>query len=134
MKETIVIAGKSFSVPVRYMEGHVCTDREAEQLNRDIIGKARNNLAKKNGLTQDELNNWVDNFQFGTRNGGGRDPVVAEAKLIAKKMLRGKKSGKELIKAVDKLIAKNPKIIEMAQRRVKEMIAMSEAILRDGQA
>ena len=128
MKEHITIGGKAFVVPIRYMEGHVCTESEAEQLNKDIVSKARNNLATKSGLTQGELDNWVGSYQFGARQ-GRTDPVIAEAKLIAKRLIKGKITAK----AIDKMLAKNTeKIMERARRRVRDITELSEAALSDG--
>jgi hypothetical protein len=101
--EQITIAGHSFSVPLRYEEGHELTAGEAAALNQTYHENLRNNFAKKvkdaagNGKLnvselQSELDAYAESYAFGVRtasSGGGvtRDPIMKEAMNIARGMI-----------------------------------------------
>ncbi len=155
MTEQITIAGKTFSVPVRYEEGHELTAGEASALNQTYHENIRNNLAKKvkeheDGGTFDQatmqatVDAYAADYQFGIRAAGvgvTRDPVMAEAMRIAKKQIAEllKKNGKSakdyeveaLNTAAKNLIAKQPEIMDLAKQRVAEQQALAGADLGD---
>ena len=145
MPESITIAGQSFNVPLRYEEGHELNANEASALNQTFHENIRNNLAKKakdGTLTQAEVDEYAQVYQFGHRVGGGggpRDPVMAAAIAIAKSQIRisfkkaaanpqskhyGKKfsdiEASAVLAAAKAAIDKDPSIMERAKARVAE--------------
>ena len=95
--EQITIAGKIFSAPLRYEEGHELNANEAAALNQTYHENLRNNFANKvkeaaeNGdydqiAMQRQFAEYAEAYQFGLRIGGGavRDPVMSEALRMAK--------------------------------------------------
>ena len=140
--DQITIAGHTFNVPVRYQEGHELTDGEASALNQTYHENLRNNFASKvkegtsNGKSvedmQAELDTYAEGYQFGVRTGGGgtRDPVKSEAMRLAKEKIKEFLRGKgvkasaitaELLNEKAKaLIEKDPKIMELAKKRIAE--------------
>lgn len=155
MTEQITIAGKTFTVPVRYEEGHELTAGEASALNQTYHENIRNNLAKKvkeheDGGTFDQatmqsvVDAYAADYQFGIRAAGTgvtRDPVMSEAMRIAKKQIAEllKKSGKKVgdyeVEAINKaakaLLDKTPEIMDLAKQRVAEQQALAGADLGD---
>jgi len=145
--EQITIAGSTFNVPVRYEEGHELTAGEASALNQTFHENIRNNLAKlaKEGLlSQEKVDEYASQYQFGIRAAGtgvSRDPVMSEAMRIAKKQIAEllKKSGKkvgdytvETINGAAKaLLAKDPAIMDLARQRVQEQQALAADGLDD---
>lgn len=154
--EQITIAGKVFSVPVRYEEGHELTAGEASALNQTFHENLRNNFAKRikeggeAGVSdedlQAELSKYAEDYQFGIRSGGGavRDPVMAEAMNIGKAQVRAalkKKgvkitdvAGSAITDAAKKLVnheVHGPKIMAVAKQRVAEAQAAAGADLED---
>lgn len=151
--EQITIAGKVFSAPLRYEEGHELSAGEASALNQTYHENLRNNFAKrvkdaieKGSYNQDELQTEFDvyahDYQFGVRTGGGggapRDPVMAEAINIAKGKIREalKKKGQKadaaaITEAAKKLVSKNPAIMDLARERVAQAQAAATADLDD---
>lgn len=145
--EQITIAGSAYNVPVRYEEGHELTAGEASALNQTYHENIRNNLAKlaKDGLlTQEKVDEYANNYQFGVRAAGAgvtRDPVMSEAMRIAKKQIAEllKKSGKKVgdyeVEAINSaakaLLAKSPEIMDLAKQRVAEQQSLAQADLGD---
>lgn len=153
--EQITIAGKVFNAPLRYEEGHELTAGEASALNQTYHENLRNNFAKKvkeavdagafdEAAFQSEFDAYANTYAFGVRTGGGgatRDPVMAEAMNIAKNQVRAavkKKYGKvtaaepsAITEAAKKLIAKDPRIMELAKARVAEAQAAAADDLSD---
>ena len=145
--EQITIAGSAYNVPVRYEEGHELTAGEASALNQTYHENIRNNLAKlaKEGtLTQEKVDEYSGNYQFGIRAAGTgvtRDPVMAEAMRIAKKQIaellkkNGKKVGDYEVEAINKaakaLLDKSPEIMDLAKQRVAEQQSLASADLGD---
>lgn len=140
--DQITIAGQVFNVPVRYEEGHELNAGEASALNQTYHENLRNNFASrvKEGMEagkdvatlQAELDSYAEGYQFGVRTGGGpvRDPVLSEAMRIAKDKIKDylKSKGvkqkdidsKLITEKAKQLIEKDPKILEMAKKRVAE--------------
>lgn len=107
----ITIAGETFSVAQPYAEGHVLTANEASALNQTFAENIRNNMAAKvkefkesttwdHDVVQGRVDDYVDEYEFGVRTGGGRtgDPVRAEAMNIARDLVRREiqRQGKKL--------------------------------------
>lgn len=97
----ITIAGKSFSVPQPYAEGHALTPNEASALNQTYAENVRNNRAKlvkeaidagtfDQDVFQGQVDDYCDDYEFGVRTGGGRsgDPVRQEAMAITRDLVR----------------------------------------------
>lgn len=142
MIETITIAGNQYQVPSPFTEGHTCTAGEASALNQLLHENVRNNLsgrAKKSGnLSQDEVDTYVNGYNFGIRTAGAprvsRDPVEARAMKIAKaKVEAGLKSqGKNpkdykataLVEAATRALAKHPEWRELAARQIADEAAI----------
>lgn len=152
--EQITISGHSFNVPVRYEEGHELTAGEASALNQTYHENLRNNFSKKvkdAGASADlaalqaELDTYANDYQFGVRTSGGgavsRDPVMAEAMRIAKKIVgeKIKAAGKKVSDyeqaaingAAKALIDRDPAILETAKARVSEQQSLASADLGD---
>jgi hypothetical protein len=153
--EQITIAGKTFNVPIRYEEGHELTAGEASALNQTYHENIRNNLAKKvkeaeeagafdHAQMQATVDQYANEYQFGVRVAGTgvtRDPVKSEAMRIAKKQLgemlrkNGKKIGDYEVAAINaaaqKLIDKDPQIMELARQRVEEQKSLAQQDLGD---
>lgn len=153
--EQITIAGHAFNAPVRYEEGHECTDGEASALNQTYHENLRNNFAKKvkdaieaktfdAAKMQTEFDAYATAYSFGIRTGGGgstRDPVMAEAMNIAKAQIRAalKKKGVKvsdvepsaITEAAKKQIGRDEKIMELARARVAEAQDAAAADLGD---
>jgi hypothetical protein len=141
---TITIAGHPFTVPSRYEEGHELTAGEASALNQTLRENVRNNLAKKEGLTQEQVNEYATHYEFGVRTpGAGRqsDPVMAEAMRLAKALLKdklkaaGKKADADAINEAAKNLLSHaqygPPIMEKAKARVAEAQSIASAELGD---
>jgi hypothetical protein len=156
MAEQITIEGHMFNVPIRYEEGHELTANEASALNQTFHENLRNNFAKKvkdrkvDGQELDEdvlaelqtqLDDYADKYEFGARTGGGgvRDPIMSEAMNISRgKVLEHLRSkgikrkdvdAKKVTEYAKALVAKNPKIMELARARVAETQAAAAAEL-----
>lgn len=113
---SITIAGQVFEVPQPYKAGDVLNANEASALNQTYAENVRNNFAskvkeaaeaaEKEGeelnldLLQGKLDDYVVDYEFGVRTGGGRtsDPVMAEALGITRDLVRQalSKAGKKL--------------------------------------
>src|SRR5260221_3728041 len=91
--EQVTVAGKTFSMPCPFDEGHVLTSGEAGQLNQVYHENLRNNIAKKvkdavesNKFDQAEFQGLIDKaaseYEFGKRRVGGprapTDPILKE--------------------------------------------------------
>lgn len=145
--EQITIAGATYNVPVRYEEGHELTAGEASALNQTFHENIRNNLAKqqKEGtLTQEAVDKYAAEYQFGVRSGGGgvsRDPVMSEAMRLAKGRITAglKAKGKKvsdvdpsaLTAAAKALIERDGTILELAKERVAQAQSVATGDLSD---
>jgi len=143
--DQITISGHVFNVPLRYTEGHELSAGEASALNQTLHENIRNNLAKqaKDGtLTQEAVDKYSAEYQFGVRSGGTtRDPVQAEAIRIAKQKITAamKQAGKKvsdvdssaLNEAAKALVQRDPQIVQLAQERVSQAQALATGDLAD---
>lgn len=138
-RQELTIAGNTYTVMERYEEGMELTAGEASALNQTLRENVRNNLSKKEGLTQEQVDAYAVEYQFGIRvAGAGRtsDPVMAEymrlAKAKIKEMLKtkGQKADGDAITAAAKNLLERPagqQLWELAKSRVAE----SQAIATD---
>jgi hypothetical protein len=98
---TIEVAGLSFEVEDVYAEGHVVTENEARALNQTRRENLRNNFRK---TAKDELEKgtsaskiadmfaeYAESYEFSAKRQARapRDPVEAEARKIARKVVTG---------------------------------------------
>jgi len=101
-REDYTIAGKTFSIPQPYTEGHTLTAGEASQLNQVLAENIRNNLAGRvkelvDGGTFDQddaqlmVDTYFEEYEMGVRSGGGGrvvDPVRKEAMVITANLVK----------------------------------------------
>ena len=113
----ITIQGHTLNVPAPYVEGHVLRKNEAGVINQTYAENSRNNFAStgKKAITdageggtveikalQKTLNEYISNYDFGIRQGGGAravvDPVTREALRLAAERVKAalKKAGHNL--------------------------------------
>lgn len=96
----IEIAGLSFEVEDRYSEGHELNDNEARALNQTLRENLRNNFRKTAKEEQEKgtpeakiremFEKYAEEYEFsGKRQARApRDPVQAEARKIARKVVK----------------------------------------------
>lgn len=142
-RQELTINGQTFTVMERYEEGHEITAGEASALNQTLRENVRNNLSKKEGLTQEQVDAYASEYAFGVRTAGvGRtsDPVMSEymrlAKAKIKDMLKakGKKADAEQITVAAKNMLNTPHgqpIWALAQQRVAEQQNLAADALDD---
>jgi hypothetical protein len=147
-RSNITIAGKSFSVPEPYAEGHVLTANEAATLNQTYAENIRNNMASKvasaleaekaegdaqkpydHAAMQTAVDDYVANYEFGIRRGVTGDPVEREALNAARELVKNAirtKGGKlsdykpaDITARASELLDKYPQIREQAKARVE---------------
>ena len=136
------IQGKSFNIPKPFTEGHLCSNSEAGVLNQILAENTRNNWASRikkeveeetfdQSKMQAEIDEYLENYDFGVRRGRGpSDPVEREALNMAKEIVRnalrekGFKLGDVAVEDINRLaeeaIASNPDITKEAKRRVDQ--------------
>lgn len=108
--EKITIAGYAFTVPTPYATGHVCSEGEAQVLNRKLhenlranfVGRVKEAQEENRALggpiihhvtLQGELDSLASSYRF-----GGPDPSEVEAHVIASEIVR------QTIKAAGKVL------------------------------
>lgn len=152
--EKVTVAGKIFTMPLPFDEGHVLTAGEAGQLNQVYHENLRNNIAKKvkdavdkNEFDQDAFQAQIDKmaseYEFGKRRTGGprapADPVLKEALHLATEAIstKLKAAGKKpsefsnLKEIAQKLVDTNPAFKEKAAQIVADRQAVASATLDD---
>ena len=138
-REDITIQGETFSCPVPFAEGHVCTLHEANALNQLTKENVRNNFAprvkagKENSTDPAQIASdfeaYVVGYEFGERKGGGsKDPVHTEAMnlariLVKKALVKAGKAvkdvgAKEITRLAEEAIEKNSWIVDRARETV----------------
>jgi len=97
---SIEIAGLSFEVADRYSEGHEINENEARALNQTLRENLRNNFRKtakeeqEKGTSEAEIRKMFEEYAEGYEFSGKRqtraprDPVEAEARKIARKVVK----------------------------------------------
>lgn len=109
--QELTIQKQTFLVPLPYVEGPcTLTSGEAAALNQTYAENIRNNFAQRmkaaaegenpRALTQEDLDAYCDDYEFGRRQGGGRrvrDPVGREERLLATVALRTKVEAAKLV-------------------------------------
>lgn len=151
------IQGLEFAVPIVFEEGHVLTGPQAAVLNQTLRENLRNNFASTvkaavekatnageqpdADALQEELDNYLADYEFGINRGGGRtlDPVEREAREQAiraiKKALKGKGiaikevSKERMEQLIEKALTEHPQIYEKA----KQVVAAKAAAVSDVQ-
>lgn len=102
--QPLTIQGKSFVVPLLYVAGPCeLSEGEAAALNQTYAENIRNNFASlmkraaegenPKELTQEDLDAYADEYEFGKRSGGARgprDPVGSEEKRLALTAIKAK--------------------------------------------
>jgi hypothetical protein len=139
-RASVTINGSQFTVPQPFAEGHVCSTGEASSLNQTLKENARNNLAPKADLTQEQVDAYVQAYEFGAiRSGGARvtDPVERKARQIAKNAIEAKLREKGVTMDKETLatrvteLASRPQIRKEAERQVKAEQTAASAGLED---
>lgn len=142
-RQELTINGNTYTVMERYEEGQEITAGEASALNQTLRENVRNNLSKKEGLTQEQIDAYASEYQFGVRvAGAGRvaDPVMAEYLRLAKTKIKdllkakGKKADAEQITEAAKNMLNGPHgapLWELAQKRVAEAQSVAGEALDD---
>ncbi len=136
------IQDKMFNIPKPYAEGHVCTNSEAGVLNQILAENTRNNWSGRvkkeveegtfdQAKMQAEIDEYLENYDFGLRRGRGpSDPVEREALNMSKEIVRnalrekGYKladvAAEDINRLAEEAIAANPDITKEAKRRVDQ--------------
>ena len=136
------IQEKIFQIPKPFNEGHVCTTSEAGVLNQILAENTRNNWATRvkketekatfdQTKMQAEIDEYLENYEFGARRGRGpSDPIEREALNMAKEIVRGALREKgfkladvsveDINRLAEEAVAANPDIMKEAKRRVDQ--------------
>lgn len=139
---SFAIQGKAFAIPKPFAEGHVCTTSESGVLNQILAENTRNNWASRikkdveegtfdQTKIQAEIDEYLENYEFGVRRGRGpSDPVEREALNIAKDIVKTaiRENGYKLAdidvsrinELAEEAVETNPDIMKEAKRRVKQ--------------
>lgn len=149
-RNEITIQGTVYTVPAPFVEAHPITAGEASALNQLLAENVRNNVAGKIKaevakaeeekrdpvpFTQEEVDEYVADYEFGVRRAGGSreaslPPEEREARRIAREMIGAKLKEKGLtIKSVapekmEELVAQlatREDVKKEADRRVKQV-------------
>jgi hypothetical protein len=101
--QSVTIQSVTFTIPAPYVAGPVeLTEGEAAALNQVLAENIRNNFAGQmkraaeetpaRQLTQEDLDKYVESYEFGRRTGGGRvrDPVAAEERRLSLDAIKAK--------------------------------------------
>ena len=126
-----VVAGVKVTIDVRYKAGHQLTALEASALEQTRRENIRNGVAKAVKEKPNEAQRLVDEYaakyEFSKRGGQRLDPVLAEAKKLAKQQIDSKLAERGMSKkefaAYDDRVAKlmqHPKILEIAKSVVAQ--------------
>jgi hypothetical protein len=103
---SLTIAGSVFTVTPRYHAGHVLNEAEASALEQTRRENLRNNLAGKEGLTQEDVDEYAASYEFGVRGAITVDPVEKMAMALARtKVKKGKMTASEVTAAARELLA-----------------------------
>lgn len=151
-RANLTIGDNQFTVPACFVTGHSLSENEAKAMNQLLRENIRNNLAARlrdngdgqvRGLTQEEVDEYVGEYEFGAGRGGGESrlsPVERKARQIAREKVisalkqKGKKidtkteEGKRNMEALVAQVAARPEIIKEAEKQLKsiEKIALED--------
>lgn len=139
---SFAIQSKTFQIPKPFPEGHVCTLSEAGVLNQILAENTRNNWAARikkdveegtfdQAKMQAEIDEYLENYEFGVRRGRGpSDPVEREALNMAKETVKTaiREKGYKLAdidtsrinELAEEAVAANPDFMKEAKRRVDQ--------------
>jgi hypothetical protein len=149
------IAGVKFAIPQPFVPGMTIDQGAAHALNQLIRENVRNNLASRlkpakegeeaKGLTQEDVDAYVAEYQFGaTRGGGGGErgltPVERKARTIAREKVKvalaaknikldlKTEAGKAKMEELVSTVAAKPEIIKLAEKQLRdtEKVSMDE--------
>lgn len=137
---SVTIAGKVFTLPMPYEEGHELSAGEANALNQLFHENVRNNLASKvkaGEIDQEGVSAYAQEYKFG--EGRKLDPIEAESISIALTAVKNKiraGGGKlteytaaQLRELAERAIEQNPQIVDLAKKRVKEQQELGQLIM-----
>lgn len=142
-RQELTINKSTFTIMDRFEEGHECSAGEASALNQTLRENVRNNLSKKEGLTQEQVDAYAAEYAFGVRTpGAGRtsDPVMSEYMRLAKDKIKqmlkakGKKAEADAITEAAKNMLNTDHgkpIWALAQQRVAETQSLAADALDD---
>lgn len=139
---SFAIQGKAFQIPKPFNDGHVCTSSEAGVLNQILAENTRNNWASRikkdleegtfdQTKIQAEIDEYLENYEFGVRRGRGpSDPVEREALNMAKDIVKvalrennhklSDVAAEDINRLAEEAVAANPDITKEAKRRVDQ--------------
>ncbi len=145
---SFIIQGKSFNIPRPFFEGHVCTGSESGVLNQILAENTRNNWGARvkkevedetfdQAKMQAEIDEYLENYDFGVRRGRGpTDPIEREALNIAKEIVKNaiREAGHKLAdietddinRLSEEAVAANPDITKEAKRRVEQRAKLGD--------
>lgn len=153
-RNALTIQGYEFTVPAPFVAGYAITEGEASALNQLLAENVRNNFAGKikaekekaeaegrepNEFTQEDLDAYVTDYEFGVRRSGGSreaafPPDVREARRIATDMIKTALKAKniklnsvdsEKLEAMVVELSQREDIVKEAQRRLKQVEKIS---------
>lgn len=148
----VTVAGKIFTMPAPYEEGHTLTAGEASQLNQVFHENIRNNFAKKVKEAdeagkfdaadfQSQIDKYANEYEMGGRRATGprapADPVAKEALRLARSAIeaqlrsQGKKPSdfSNIGDIASKLVTSNPVFTERARENVAAAQAAAQETL-----
>lgn len=143
-----IIQQKTFQIPRPFSEGHVCTNSEAGVLNQILAENTRNNWSDRvkkavedesfdQAKMQAEIDEYLENYDFGVRRGRGpTDPVEREALNMAKDIVKNALREKgfkladvdtdDINRLAEEAVAANPDITKEAKRRVEQRAKLGD--------
>ena len=144
----VIIQGKSFQIPRPFSESHVCTSSEAGVLNQILAENTRNNWGDRvkkavadesfdQAKMQAEIDEYLENYDFGVRRGRGpTDPIEREALNMAKDIVKNALREKgfkladvdtdDINRLAEEAVAANPDITKEAKRRVDQRAKLGD--------
>lgn len=128
-RHEVTIQSQVFTIPAPYSEGHTLTSGEASALNQLLTENVRNNFAGKikaqadkpenerQVFTQEDLDAYVAEYEFGVRRVGGGS---SEAKYSPEER-EARKIAREKVTAA--LKARNIKINSVSAEKMEELVS-----------
>jgi len=143
----ITVSGEVFIFTNRYEAGHPVTENEARALNQVLSENIRNNVASKvkdeeTPFGQKDFDEYATGYEFNAASvrRAKLDPVEKEAMKIAKmKVAEAIKAAGSTVKAYTESdegkakyaenvakVAENPKVIDLAKKRIREAVELED--------